>query len=368
MPEKKEQIIDPWGAADLDAYSDAFKKFGLHEFPQESNKNLNHYLFERKIVIAHRDFGKIMKKIEEKKPFINMTGIASSGRIHLGHKVDVEMFKFFKEKGAKNYFAICDIDAYVSRPDNKVGSMKEAKEFAVDNLSHVLALGLDENDVYIQSQMDSRYYEFTFEISKKITENMFQAIYGHLDLGKASAVLLQIADILHGQLEEYGAPMPSITGIGLEQDPHARLTRDVAKRLPYKMEPPSFIYFKHQGGLQPGEKMSSSKPETAIFLDDSATEIKKKINSAFTGGQPTAEEHRKKGGNLKVDKVYEMLLFHYPDTKKLEKIAEEFSSGKMLSGELKQFAIEFFTKELAKHQEKAEKNKELAKQIVYGKK
>ena len=358
-------IIDPWSSNGIENYEHVFQKFGLSEFPEEWSNSLKHYLFERNMVIAHRGFGRVMQRIEEKKPFINMTGIASSGKFHLGHKVDIDLFRFFKDCGAHNYFAIADIDGYASRPSIK--TMGDAKKIAVDNLAHALALGLEEKDVYVQSRMPAKYYEFVFELSKKITRNMFEAVYGHVDLGKISAAVLQYADILHPQLEEFSGKMPSVTGIGLDQDPHARLTRDIAKRLPYDLEMPGFIYFKHQSGLMEGSKMSSSHPDTAIFLSDSAQEIKRKVSKAFTGGWESIEKQRRLGGKPDICRVCEILRFHYPDTKKLNEIIHSCRSGGRLCGETKQFTIEFLQKMLAKHQKKAEKNREKAEKLVYGK-
>ncbi|MEK6957481.1 MAG: tryptophan--tRNA ligase [archaeon] len=359
--------IDPWGSASVTDYGHVFKEFGLRPFPKASASFLNHFLFGRGIIIAHRDFEKVAKCIESKKPFVNITGIASSGPYHFGHKVDVDLFRFFKSKGAKNFFAVSDLDAFLSRPDSKIPDLATAKKWAVKNVADLLAFGLDEEDIYVQSnRKNKRYYEFAFELSKKITKNTFEAVYGHVDLGKVAANFLQYADILHPQLLEFEGPMPSITGIGLDQDPHARLTRDIAKRLPYKLEVPSFIYFMHQSGLQPGSKMSASHPETAVFMSDSPKDAEKKIKRAFSGGQPTIEEHRQKGGNLEIDLVFEMLKFHYPNTKELERIGKEFSSGKMLASELKQFAIDFFVPLLKGHQEKASENMKKAEKIVYG--
>ncbi len=358
--------IDPWGSFAVKDYAHIFKEFGLSPFPKSLSGSLGHYLFERGIVVAHRDFEKVARRIEAKKPFVNITGIASSGPYHLGHKVDIDLFRFFKQGGARNYFAVGDLDAFLSRPDDKIPSLAAAKKWAVQNVADALALGLEEDDIYVQSRKQTRYYEFTFELSKKITKNTFEAVYGHVDLGKVGANFLQYADILHPQLEEFEGPMPSVTGIGIDQDPHARLTRDIAKRLPYKLEVPSFIYFSHQSGLQPGSKMSASHPQTAIFLSDSPKDAEEKIRRAFSGGQPTVEEHRQKGGNLEIDLVFEMLKFHYPDTKGLERIGQEFSSGKMLASELKQFAIDFFVPMLKGHQQAVKENIRAAEKIVYG--
>lgn len=362
--------IDPWSSLEVKDYSHIFRKFGLTPFSGEMAKKVGHYLFERKIIVAHRDFERVFERINKKKPFINITGIASSGPLHFGHKVDLDLFVFLKKMGGRNYFCASDLDAYLSRPDKSVPSLKAAKENAVDNLSHALALGLNEKDVYVQSAGSQknpvRYHEFAFELSKKITKNTFEAVYGHVDLGKVGANFLQYADILHPQLEEFEGSMPSITGIGLDQDPHARVTRDIARKLSYKMFLPSFVFFRHQRGLREGSKMSASHPETAIFLNDSAKIAEKKILGAFTGGRPTVEEHRRLGGIPEICKVYELLEFHLPDNKKLVSIYNDYKSGKMLSSELKQLAIDFFVPWLEKHQEKAAEKMDAAKQIVFG--
>ncbi|PIN85275.1 MAG: tryptophan--tRNA ligase [Candidatus Diapherotrites archaeon CG11_big_fil_rev_8_21_14_0_20_37_9] len=358
--------IDPWGSLKIKDYEHVFTKFGLKELPKKVSQEMDHYLFDREIIIAHRDFDRVLKRINSKEGFVNITGIAASGPYHLGHKVDIDLFKLFKKKGGRSYFTVADLDAFLSRPDAKVPTLDVARKWAVKNVADLLALGLNREDIYVQSRYKPRYYSFAFELSKKITKNTFEAVYGHVDLGKIGANFMQYADILHPQLEEFGGPAPSITGIGLDQDPHARLTRDIAKRLPYNLEVPSFIFFRHQSGLQPGMKMSTSQPESALFLDDVPKDAEKKIRRAFSGGQPTLEEHRKKGGNLEIDLVFEMLKFHYHDTKELMKIGAEFSEGKMLASDMKQFAIDFFVPFLKEHQALVKDNLEKAEKIVYG--
>lgn len=358
--------LDPWGSTTITDYDHAFEKFGMERFPNKWKSALNHHLFERDIVIAHRSFDSVMKRIKAKKPFINMTGIASSGPLHLGHKVDLDLFLFFKKQGAKNYFAVSDIDAYVSRPDKSIPTIEKAKEHAVDNCAHALALGLSEKDIYVQSRKEPRYYEFTFELSKKITNNMLKAVYGHLDPGKISANLLQYADIMHPQLKEYESPMPSVTGIGLEQDPHAKVTRDIARRLAYNLHLPGFIYFSFQSGLQEGKKMSSSRPETAIFLNDPPELAEKKVKRAFTGGRVTLEEQKNLGGKPEICKVYELLRYHYPNSTKLQKIFTGCKAGTWLCKECKQFTADFISDFLKTHQKKVKEKTKTAKKIVYG--
>ena len=103
--------------------------------------------------------------------------------------------------------------------------------------------------------------------------------------------------------------------------------------------------------------MSASNENETVYTADSPEVVKKKINKyAFSGGQPDIEEHRKKGGNPDIDVSYQYLrIFFEPDDKKLKQIHDDYKSGKMLTGELKQILIEKINKFLTPHQQKREK-------------
>lgn len=360
----KKGFIDPWGNALLD-YEKAAENFGIQAIPEEIRKFFkDNRFFSRNIIIAHRDFNKVFERIKLKEPFIQMTGIASSGEVHFGHKVIVDLLLSLKKYNSRNYFGICDIDGYVSRPDFKVPSLNKAKEYAINNLANVLALGLEKKDVFIQSKKEQRYYEFAFELSKKITGNMFKAVYGHLDLGKISANLLQYADILHPQLSEYEGKMPSVTAIGLEQDPHIRVCRDIAKRLPYDFELPSSLYITYQGGLLANKKMSSSEPETAIFLDDTEETAEKKLRNTFTGGRESIEKQKQLGGKPEICRIFELYRFHHPDNNSVKETEQDCKGGKLMCKDCKKKCVEFITSFLKDHQKKLVKTTKLAEKMI----
>lgn len=108
--------------------------------------------------------------------------------------------------------------------------------------------------------------------------------------------------------------------------------------------------------------MSASKSGTCIFLSDSPREVENKIKKyAFSGGQPTIEEHRKKGGNPDIDISFQYLKFFFePSDEKLKKIERDYRSGKLSTGELKEYTIKKINAFLAEHQKKRE---EARKQI-----
>ena len=105
-----------------------------------------------------------------------------------------------------------------------------------------------------------------------------------------------------------------------------------------------------------GGKMSSSDVNSYIALTDSKDEVERKIKKyAFSGGKDTLEEHRKKGGNPDIDVSFQYLKFFFEqDDKKLEKIYNDYKSGKMLTSELKQITIDKINYFLKEHQKKRE--------------
>jgi tryptophanyl-tRNA synthetase len=118
---------------------------------------------------------------------------------------------------------------------------------------------------------------------------------------------------------------------------------------------PSSTYHRFITGLT-GEKMSSSKPESAIFLTDTPAEAKKKIMNAKTGGAVTLEEQKKSGGKPDECMIYELFLYHLiEDDTELHGIYESCKKGKLMCGMCKKQAAELMGKFLVDLQEKRTK-------------
>jgi tryptophanyl-tRNA synthetase len=115
-------------------------------------------------------------------------------------------------------------------------------------------------------------------------------------------------------------------------------------------------------------KMSASNiREFAIYTTDSPKEVENKINKyAFSGGQATIEEHRKKGGNPDVDVCFQYLkMFFEEDDKKLGQIEKDYRSGKLLTGELKKYTINKINSFLKEHQKKREEARKKIDEFIY---
>jgi tryptophanyl-tRNA synthetase len=90
-----------------------------------------------------------------------------------------------------------------------------------------------------------------------------------------------------------------------------------------------------------GDKMSSSQPETTIFLTEDIAMMEKKVKSSFSGGQPTMEEHRRLGGNPDIDVAFQYLRYFFePDDAVLAELEAGYRSGDILTGQMKQECID----------------------------
>ena len=365
---KKSRNFNPWEVeGDID-YKRLVKEFGissLEDLPAIFTKNL---LFRRRIIFAHRDIQRILLAIKDKKPFVMMTGLMPSGKFHIGHMMVAQQMIFYQSLGAKIYIAVADVEAYNTRSL----SLDECRRMALDEyILNYMALGLNAGkaDIYFQSsrsenaRKSNAYYRLQNLLAKYVTFAEFKAIYGEITPGKIISALLQASDMLHPQLPEFEGPIPIIVPVGPDQDPHLRLARDISQRIKSK----NFIqlsssYHFFAPGLS-GGKMSSSDQNSYISLTDSASEVERKIKKyAFSGGRDTLEEHRKKGGNPDVDVSFQYLKFFFEqDDKKLQKIYDDYKSGKMLTSELKQITIDKINSFLKNHQKKREKMRKYLK-------
>ncbi len=355
-------LIDPWSSSVID-YEKLTEQFGIKPFVGFLDEiNDPPSLMSRGIVFGHRDYGRIVKALREGSNFAVVTGMMPSGKMHIGHKMIVDQLIWYQKKGAEIYIPIADMESYSARG---VDFEKSRKLAITEYITNYIALGLNFKaknfHIYLQSE-NKDVQDLAYKLAKKVNLSEMKAIYGFsnsTNLAHVYVPLIQVADILHPQLSKYGGPKPIVVPVGPDQDPHIRLTRDIALRFKkiFKFIPPSSTYHRFITGLT-GEKMSSSKPKTAIFLSDSPEIAEKKIKSAKTGGKETLDEQRATGGTPEDCVVYEMLLYHLtPDDDELRKIYNDCREGNVMCGECKQKTADLmkdFFRNFSRKREKAE--------------
>ena len=361
------KAFNPWEVRGEINYNKLVKEFGvsiMKDLPEIFNKEI---LFRRKIIFAHRDYQRILESVKNKKKFVMMTGLMPTGKFHLGHLLVAQQFLIYQKLGAKIYIAIADLEAYNARGQ----SLEDSRKIAIDEyVTNYVALGLNPKNVEIYFQSDrskdsnrsNAYYRLQNILAKHATFNEFKAVYGDITPGKMVSSLLQASDMLHSQLPEFENICPVVVPVGIDQDPHLRLARDISKRIPIKFTQLSSTYHQMIPGLKGAKsKMSSSDPNSFIALTDNPKTVKNKINKyAFSGGKETLEEHKRLGGNPDIDVSFQYLrMFLEEDDDKLEEIYNDYKSGKLTTGELKKYTIDKLNSFLKDHQAKREKAKKV---------
>ncbi len=160
--------VDPWGSEAFTNPDQNFADFNISKVPEwitEFFKGKT-FLFERGLIIRHKDFERIVDRIKNGNDFTVISGFSSSGELHYGHKSVIDIYNFFRKFANAGHFMICDIDAYVSRSDDKIPDLATAKRYAVENVADALALGVPEGDIRVQSNQSLDYHNFVLQISK----------------------------------------------------------------------------------------------------------------------------------------------------------------------------------------------------------
>ena len=289
------------------------------------------YTFNNKLIYSHRDFDKFLKALKKGEKCAIVSGFNASGTIHIGHKVVFDTNLFFQKKyNIPVFIPISDDESYVA---GKVKNQEEALKNSLELAKELLAYGFDPKKTYfIIDQIYTNIYNLAIKLSRKINLSEIKATYGYKNeenIGLHFYPSIQAAHILFPQ--EKLKIKNVLVIIGPDEDAHIRICRDVAPLMNY--EKPTILHTTFLPGID-GNKMSKSK-NNAIFLKDDSKTIIKKINSAFSGGQKTIEEHKKLGGNPEVDISCQYLKKFFLNEKEADKLFEEYRKGKLLSGEVK---------------------------------
>uniref|UniRef100_A0A060T430 Tryptophan--tRNA ligase, cytoplasmic n=1 Tax=Blastobotrys adeninivorans TaxID=409370 RepID=A0A060T430_BLAAD len=357
-----DQKITPWevegavvdGQAQGIDYDKLITAFGTRKVTPELLERFErvtghkpHRFLRRGMFFSVRDFEAILDRYEQGKPFFLYTGRGpSSDSMHLGHTIPFLFTKWLQE--------VFDVPLVIELTDDEKFLFKQAltiddvKRFATENAKDIIAVGFDPKKTFMFSDlqyMSGPFYENVVRTSRQITTSTARAVFGFQDsdnIGRVHFCSIQIATAFSTSFPHlFGTnkDVPALIPCAIDQDPYFRVCRDVATKLKYKK--PALIHSKFFPALQgPSSKMSASSKTSAIFMTDTAKEIKNKINKyAFSGGQTTVEEQRRLGGNPDVDVSYQYLSFFIEDDDELEKIYNDYKSGNLLTGELKALAI-----------------------------
>jgi len=359
-------IIDPFGTTMIEDYDRLYKEFGIQPFkPLLAEMPNPSAAMRRGVIFGHRDFERVLEAMKNGQEFAVMSGIKPTGEFHLGTLQTAREVIYFQQHGGTAFYCIADVEAY---EDNHI-PFERSQKYAVGNVADLLALGFDPDKGYIYRQSkETRVKDLAITFGRAATLATMKAIYGERHMGLYLSALIQAGDILLPQLKEFGGPKPTVVPVGIDQDPHLRLTRDLAFkfRRRHHFVPPSSTYHKLIKSLDGSPKMSKRDPMSYFTLQDKPEVIAKKISNAFTGGRPTAEEQRRLGANPDICPIYDLYLFHFSESD--EDVARlygyECKGGRILCGEDKQRLIRHVTEFVKKHQQKRRQYIDKAREIL----
>jgi tryptophanyl-tRNA synthetase len=308
-------------------------------------------MLRRKVFFSHRDLNWILDRYEAGEKFVLYTGRGPSGHTHLGHLMPWIFTKYLQDLfGAELYFQMTDDEKFLQKDEL---SANATRSFSYDNALDLIALGFDpkKTRIFLDTEYARTLYPVALEVAKRVTFSAARAVFGFdasTNIGMVFFTSMQSAPAFLPTIFA-GRNVPVLIPCAIDQDPHFRITRDVAPKMGYYK--PALVHSRFFPSLLGLDKMSASLPETSIFTTDSPEEARTKVANAFTGGRTTVQEQKELGGVPDVCAVYQysFYLFEKDDQRALE-LRQDCLRGARACGECKNELADKVVQFLKNHQ------------------
>ena len=322
-------------------------------------------MLRRQVFFSHRDLNWILDRYEAGEKFVLYTGRGPSGHTHLGHLMPWIFTKYLQDAfGAELYFQMTDDEKFLQKDEL---SAKATRSFSYDNSLDLIALGFDpkKTRIFLDTEYARTLYPIALEVAKRVTFSAARAVFGFdvsTNIGMVFFTSMQSAPAFLPTVFA-GRKVPVLIPCAIDQDPHFRITRDVAPKMGYYK--PALVHSRFFPSLLGLDKMSASLPETSIFTTDSPEEARMKIANAFTGGRTTVKEQKELGGVPDICAVYQysFYLFEEDDQRALE-LRQECLRGARACGECKQELADRVVQFLRNHQAARERARDRMEDFI----
>ncbi len=350
--------VTPWEVEGEVDYDRLIQEFGVQEIDQGIIERFGeplHLYLKRRYFFSHRDLDRILDEYHQGRKFALATGRGPSGNMTIAHYIPLEFTRWMQERfDADVYIQLTSDEKFYVKQDL---SFELAEEYARQNALDIAAVGLDPDKTFIFSNLEfTKIYRPAAKIAKHITFNTAKATFGESvlkNIGWSFFPAVQAAHLLLGNFVD--GPTPMLVPMGIDQDSFLKIARDVAPKLGFPK--PGAVHSRLLSGLlEIGGKMSASEPETAIFLSDTAEQVREKIWNAFTGGGATKREHRERGGEPDRCVVFQWLYTLFiDDDAEMERRAQSCRLGERFCGLCKEELTEDIIGFLEDHAERKRK-------------
>lgn len=356
--------VTPWEVEGTVDYGRLIQQFGVEPLSDEVLELLRkhtggqlHHLLRRGHFVSHRELPWVLSEYDRGNRFFLYTGRGPSGPIHLGHLIPWLVTQWLQEKfDVDVFFQLTDDEKFVFGENMTI---EETAKWTVENGLDFLALGFKPGKTHLI--WDTRHagvmYPQAIRVAKKLTFSTAKAVFGFENSANVGQIFYTSMQSVPAFLPSVlaGKPLPCLVPMGIDQDPHFRIARDILPKLGYPK--PAALHSKLLPGLtSPGTtKMSASDPNSAIYTNETPKQVRNKVMKyAFSGGAVSAEEHREKGGDPDIDASYRWLSLFHEDDAYLKKVADDYRSGALLSGEMKQLFVDHINAFLDEHRKRKE--------------
>lgn len=244
---------------------------------------------------------RLREMFEAKKEIRHYIGYEISGFLHLGGLAAALKIHDFIEAGIRPMIWLADYHSVINKKLG--GDVELIRKVANGYFKHAfISMGLDESKVdYVMASdvYNQDYWGTVLKVGNEATLSRVKramTIMGRKESDESPASfivypLMQAADIFHLDID--------IMHAGMDQRKVHMLAIDVAEKLgkqkPVAVHMHLLPSLKSDGRMNPEDaKMSKSKPDTAIFVNDSEDEIMRKMKAAVcqqkeTEGNPVFE-------------------------------------------------------------------------------
>ena len=335
--------VTPWDVEGAVDYERLVREFGTELISDDLMKRLvgaageSNHMLRRRVFFSHRDLNHVLDDHQAGRGFFLYTGRGPSGPMHIGHIIPFYFTKWLQDRFRANlYIQLTDDEKFLE--ESRGLTLADTAYWSKDNMLNIAAVGFDPDRTFIfrNTEFMGRMYNIVLKVARKINFSWVRAVFGFNEQTNIGMVFFPAIQIVPTLFEKRRCLIPA----AIDQDPYWRIQRDISEGLGfYKAAAIHSRFLMPLTG--PTGKMSASQPESAVFLTDDPKTVRKKIWQAFSGGQPTVELHRKMGGNPDVDVAYQWLYYFFEeDDGRMEQIRQDYVSGKLLTGELKEMLIE----------------------------
>jgi tryptophanyl-tRNA synthetase len=335
--------VTPWDVEGAVDYERLVREFGTELISEGLMKRLveaageSNHMLRRRVFFSHRDLNHVLDDHQAGRGFFLYTGRGPSGPMHIGHIIPFYFTKWLQDRFRANlYIQLTDDEKFLE--ESRGLTLADTAYWSKDNMLNIAAVGFDPDRTFIfrNTEFMGRMYNLVVKVARKINFSWVRAVFGFNEQTNIGMVFFPAIQIVPTLFEKRRCLIPA----AIDQDPYWRIQRDISEGLGfYKAAAIHSRFLMPLTG--PTGKMSASQPESAVFLTDDPKTVRKKIWQAFSGGQPTVELHRKLGGNPDVDVAYQWLYYFFEeDDSRMEQIRQDYVSGKLLTGELKEILIE----------------------------